>query len=91
MLQFAMNTVPISDIRTQQNEILDSLRMAPTLFTHRGRGAGVLLHPRVYNDMVRVYQMAQDAGLIDQQYGEMQEWDDAVKQWGEPDVEQVSV
>ncbi|MCP4426047.1 MAG: type II toxin-antitoxin system Phd/YefM family antitoxin, partial [Chloroflexi bacterium] len=50
----AMPTVPVSDLRTKQAAILTNLREAPILLTQRGRGAGVLVHPDLWNEMVEL-------------------------------------
>lgn len=50
----AMPTMPVSDLRTKQAAILSRLREAPILLTQRGHGAGVLVHPDLWNEMVEL-------------------------------------
>lgn len=50
----AMPTMPVSDLRTKQAAILAHLREAPILLTQRGHGAGVLVHPDLWNEMVEL-------------------------------------
>jgi prevent-host-death family protein len=47
-----MPTIPVSELRIRQAEILEQLRETPILLTQRGHGAGVLVHPEVWNEMV---------------------------------------
>ncbi|HQY91962.1 type II toxin-antitoxin system Phd/YefM family antitoxin [Caldilinea sp.] len=48
----AMKTVPVTDLRTRQPEIFDGLKDAPILLTRQGHGAGVLVHPDAWNQIV---------------------------------------
>ena len=64
MLKSIPPTFPMSDLRTRQPELIESLRKSPALLTHHGRSAGVLVHPRTWNYMVEVYEKAQKAGLL---------------------------
>jgi PHD/YefM family antitoxin component YafN of YafNO toxin-antitoxin module len=50
----AMPTMPVSDLRTRQATILTQLRETPILLTQRGHGAGVLVHPDLWNEMVEL-------------------------------------
>jgi PHD/YefM family antitoxin component YafN of YafNO toxin-antitoxin module len=47
-----MPTMPVSDLRTKQAEIIARLDDTPILLTQRGHGAGVLVHPDLWYDMV---------------------------------------
>ncbi len=48
----AMPTMPVSELRTKQSAILAQLDETPILLTQRGHGAGVLVHPNLWNEMV---------------------------------------
>ena len=50
----AMPTMPVSNLRTEQAAILSQLHESPVLLTQRGRGAGVLVHPDIWNEMVEL-------------------------------------
>jgi len=50
----AMPTMPMSDLRTKQAKILAQLHDMPILLTQHGRGAGVLVHPDLWNEMVEI-------------------------------------
>jgi hypothetical protein len=65
MLKSIPPTFPMSDLRTRQPELIASLRKTPTLLTHHGRSAGVLVHPRTWNYLVEVYEKAKQAGLLE--------------------------
>jgi PHD/YefM family antitoxin component YafN of YafNO toxin-antitoxin module len=52
MLYKAMPTRPVSDLRLHQTEVLADLDDTPILLTHRGQGAGILVHPKVWNALV---------------------------------------
>jgi len=58
-------TIPISELRTKQPEVIDGLRQSPIVLTRQGHSAGVIVHPRTWNYMVEVYTKAQQAGLLD--------------------------
>jgi len=48
----AMKTVPVTDLRTRQPEIFEDLKEAPVLLTRQGHGAGVLVHPDEWNQLI---------------------------------------
>ncbi len=50
----AMPTMPVSDLRTHQAAILTKLHETPILLTQHGHGAGVLVHPDLWNEMVEL-------------------------------------
>ncbi|MDQ3247699.1 MAG: type II toxin-antitoxin system Phd/YefM family antitoxin [Chloroflexota bacterium] len=76
MLYGALPTLPVSELRLHQAKIIETLDATPILLTQHGRGAGVLVHPRVWNDVLAVYQMALDAGLLNQRFGPVTELDE---------------
>lgn len=51
-LPIAMPTIPITDLRTRQPEVLESISQSPVLLTKQGHGAGVLVHPTMWNQLV---------------------------------------
>ena len=61
MVYRAMPTLPVSDLRSRQAEILSRLRETPILLTHRGESAGILVHPDVWNDLVDFLDDYEDA------------------------------
>jgi PHD/YefM family antitoxin component YafN of YafNO toxin-antitoxin module len=75
MLYGALPTMPVSELRSRQAEIIEQLQGSPVLLTQHGHGAGVLVHPRVWNHLLEVYQKAQRAGLLD--YGQVMDWEEA--------------
>jgi hypothetical protein len=75
MLFGALPTMPVSELRTRQAEVIEQLQGSPVMLTQHGHSAGVLVHPRVWNHMIEIYQKAHLAGLID--YGPMLDWDKA--------------
>jgi len=61
MLYAAMPTLPVSDLRNKQAETIAQLDKSPLLLTRDGRGAGVLVHPdqwnQIMNEMARLQRM----------------------------------
>lgn len=56
--------VPISELRTRQNEILGEIAEQPIVLTQHGRAVGVLLGPELYNRLlgnIEDLQLALDA------------------------------
>lgn len=51
-VQKVMPTLPVSELRTRQAEVLAQLKKSPVLLTQRGRGAGVLVDPDLWNELV---------------------------------------
>lgn len=43
---------PITDLRTRQPEIIETIKQSPLLLTRQGHGAGVLVHPDMWNQLV---------------------------------------
>ena len=52
MLYAAVPTMPVSDLRNRQAEIIAKLNETPILLTRDGHGAGVLVHPDKWNQLV---------------------------------------
>lgn len=48
-MSIVLPTLPITDLRTKQPEILSSLQQSPVVLTHRGHGAAVLVSPTQWN------------------------------------------
>jgi PHD/YefM family antitoxin component YafN of YafNO toxin-antitoxin module len=48
----ALPVMPLSDLCTQQIEILSQLEKTPILITQHDRGVGVLVHPDTWNKIV---------------------------------------
>ena len=53
--------VPISGLRTRQNEILDQLADKPVVLTQHGRAAAVLVSPEQWNLLVELVEDLTDA------------------------------
>ena len=66
MINRMLPTVPLSDLRTKQPELIDSLKNSPAVLTHHGRGAGILVHPRQWNYLIEAYEKALKAGLLEE-------------------------
>ena len=56
MVYKAMPTIPASDLRKYQGEIVARIKESPILITHNGHAAGILVHPQVWNDIMDVYE-----------------------------------
>ena len=48
-MSMILPTLPITDLRTKQPEILSTLQQTPVVLTHRGHGAAVLVSPTQWN------------------------------------------
>jgi len=54
-------TVPISDLRARQGEILRALADEQVVLTHHGRAAAVMVSPDRWNQLIRELEDLQDA------------------------------
>ena len=52
VLYKAMPTVPVSDLRNRQSEIIAELDSTPVMLTNRGEGTGVLVKPEIWNSLL---------------------------------------
>ena len=48
-MTIVLPTIPITELRTKQPEVLDHLQSSPIVLTHRGHGAAVLVSPAQWN------------------------------------------
>jgi hypothetical protein len=90
MLYAVMPTIPVSDLRRGQSKVISQLDDTPILLTNDGRGAGILVHPRVWNELIAVYQMAMERGILDQRFGESVDWSEVEKRLGQVQREPVA-
>lgn len=74
MIYGAMPTMPVSDLRNAQAGVIAMLRATPLLLTKDGRSAGVLVHPRVWNYLVEIYDKARAAGLLEIDPAQLRDW-----------------
>ena len=56
MVYKVMPTIPASDLRKYQAEIIARVKETPLLLTHNGHAAGILVHPKVWNDILEIYE-----------------------------------
>ena len=52
MFYSAMPTLPVSSLRNNQAEVVAKLNETPVLLTRDGYGAGVLVHPDKWNQLI---------------------------------------
>jgi PHD/YefM family antitoxin component YafN of YafNO toxin-antitoxin module len=52
MFYSAMPTLPVSSLRNKQAEVIAKLDETPVLLTRDGYGAGVLVHPDKWNQLI---------------------------------------
>jgi PHD/YefM family antitoxin component YafN of YafNO toxin-antitoxin module len=71
MLYSAMPTLPVSDLRNRQAEIVKQLDETPILLTRGGYGAGVLVHPDKWNQLMAELARLQRMIRADQSLAEM--------------------
>jgi prevent-host-death family protein len=55
-MSIVLPTIPITDLRTKQGEILDHLQESPVVLTHHGRSAAVLVSTVEWNAQQRELQ-----------------------------------
>ncbi|MCL4863078.1 MAG: type II toxin-antitoxin system prevent-host-death family antitoxin [Caldilineaceae bacterium] len=48
-MTIVLPTLPITDLRTKQPEVMNQLQQSPVVLTHRGHGAAVLVSPAYWN------------------------------------------
>lgn len=48
-MTIVLPTLPITELRTKQPEVLNNLQTSPVVLTHRGHGAAVLVSPMQWN------------------------------------------
>ena len=48
-MTIVLPTLPITDLRTKQPEVLNHLQQSPVVLTHHGHGAAVLVSPTQWN------------------------------------------
>ena len=66
-----MDMQPISRLRDNQSEILESAGKNPVLLTHHGVAAGVLVSPMQWNRMADLFQKYEDTEIIQARLLEM--------------------
>ena len=71
MLYSAMPTLPVSDLRNKQAEMIAQLDETPVLLTRGGRSAGVLVHPDKWNQLMAEMARLQRMIRADQILAEM--------------------
>lgn len=60
-MQTIPNLLPISELRQQQNKILQMLSDGPVILTQHGRASVVLVSPEQWNQMVNQIEDLQDS------------------------------
>lgn len=72
-------TIPVSDLRTKQAAILAQLEETPILLTQRGHGAGILVHPDLWNEMVELLADYDDILIAKERFFEAQDDPDLMR------------
>ena len=78
-IQKVMPTLPVSELRTHQAQVLARLQEGPVLLTQRGRGAGVLVHPDRWNELVEALLEYEDITIAQERMLEARENPDAIQ------------
>lgn len=52
MNSVAMQAIPVTELRTKQPAIFEEIKESPILLTRSGYGAGVLVHPDMWNKLI---------------------------------------
>jgi PHD/YefM family antitoxin component YafN of YafNO toxin-antitoxin module len=45
-------TIPISDLRSYESQVIDQMNVVPVVLTRRGRAAAVLVSPEQWNQLI---------------------------------------
>ena len=72
-MEKVMETLPVSELRSHQAEVISRLQKGPILLTQRGRGAGVLVHPDQWNEIVELLLDYEDITLAQERMLEARE------------------
>jgi len=78
-MEKVMETLPVSELRSHQAEVLTKLKENPILLTQRGRGAGVLVHPDQWNEIVEALLEREDIIVAQERMLESKERPDVVQ------------
>jgi prevent-host-death family protein len=76
-------TIPISELRQRQNEILSKLYDGPVLLTQHGRAAAVLVDPEQWNWLVEAFEDLHDALEVRQIKARIDAGEEEVIDWAE--------
>ena len=71
MLKGVLPTMPVSTLRTNQDEITSTLTTSPVLLTHNGTATGVLVHHNQWNDLIELVNKLKEDIIINQRMWEM--------------------
>ena len=84
--------VPISGLRTRQNEILDQLAGKPVVLTQHGRAAAVLVSPEQWNLLVEMVEDLTDALDALEMRARIASGEETVRDWAdiEEDLDALS-
>lgn len=66
-------TMPVSDLRVHQATIFAKLNETPVLLTQRGHGAGVLVHPDLWNEIIEQLEDYEDLLIAKDRQAEAQQ------------------
>ncbi len=80
-MQAVMQTLPISDLRFRQAEVLDHLQESPVVLTRQGRAAAVLVAPDEWNAIVCQLEDFEDALAVMQARLEILAGDEELLDW----------
>ena len=75
--------VPISGLRTRQNEILDQLADRPVVLTQHGRAAAVLVSPEQWNLLVEMVEDLTDALDALEMRARIDSGEETVRDWAD--------
>ncbi len=79
--------VPISGLRTRQNEILDQLASRPVVLTQHGRAAAVLVSPEQWNLLVEMVEDLTDALDALEMRARIASGEETVRDWADIEEE----
>jgi prevent-host-death family protein len=87
MMDVIPELVPISGLRTRQNEILDQLADRPVVLTQHGRAAAVLVSPEQWNLLVEMVEDLTDALDALEMRARIASGEETVRDWADIEEE----
>lgn len=71
MLKGVLPTMPVSMLRSNQDEIISTLSESPVHLTHNGKSTGVLVHHDTWNELIEMIAKLKEDMVLRQRMWEM--------------------
>jgi len=80
-------TIPISDLRARQSDILRDLSQGPVVLTQHGRAAAVMVSPERWNRLLEELEDLRDTIAAVESYDEYRRDPSTARPWAEVEIE----